>query len=330
VRKEHPIGRLGGWELKAYALLHSAFEEALFLDADNVPVADPSFLFETPEYLEHGAVFWPDFGRLQRDRSIWRLCGVPYREEPEFESGQMVVDKRRCWKALQVAMHMNEHSGFYYEHVHGDKETFHMAWRRLGQSYAMPSRRIHALDATMCQHDFQGRRIFQHRNLDKWRLDGGNRRIPGFQFENECLAFLEALDGLWKEYPNGIRRYAGADREAGMKAIAGRLTGSRFEYHRIGHDRRIIGFLENGRVGEGAAGCEQYWNLRLEGGKHLLDIFSHDSLTMSLVEGAGGVWRGRWFNFEKMPIELKPVGKAEPTGGARALVRPEIVKKSKQ
>ena len=55
----------------------------------------------------------------------------------------------------------------------------------------------HALDpleGTMCQHDFQGRRVFQHRNMLKWRLPaGGNPRVAGFHFEQQCLAFLDEL-----------------------------------------------------------------------------------------------------------------------------------------
>jgi Mannosyltransferase putative len=46
VAKRHQVERLGGWELKPYAVMHSRFREVLLLDADNVPVRDPSFLFE--------------------------------------------------------------------------------------------------------------------------------------------------------------------------------------------------------------------------------------------------------------------------------------------
>src|SRR5262249_7829771 len=54
-RKKFPIRRLAGWELKAYAVLHSSFREVLFLDADNVPIVDPTFLFDTPEFRRTGA-----------------------------------------------------------------------------------------------------------------------------------------------------------------------------------------------------------------------------------------------------------------------------------
>jgi hypothetical protein len=197
VREKNSARRLGGWELKAFSVIHSRFAEVLLIDADNVPVRDPSFLFDEAPYREHGAIFWPDFNRLGPERPIWRILDIAYRDEPEVESGQMVIDKIRCWAALNLAMHLNEHSDFYYKYVLGDKETFHLAWRKLGQEYAMPSRPLSALPATMCQYDFDGRLVFQHRNFAKWKLDEPNRRIRGFQFEEQCLAFLEELRGRW-------------------------------------------------------------------------------------------------------------------------------------
>ena len=188
---------LKGWPLKPYAVIHSRFKEVLLLDADNVPIIDPEFLFEVWQYKEKGAIFWPDFGRLGPERTIWKLCGVPYRDEPEFETGQLLVDKERCWQALALTMWYNEHSDFFYDHVHGDKETFHMAFRKLGQPYGMPPTPIHRLRGTMCQHDFQGRRVFQHRNMEKWSLHGTNARIEDFRFEEECLGFLEELRKRW-------------------------------------------------------------------------------------------------------------------------------------
>jgi hypothetical protein len=95
---------------------------------------------------------------------------------------------------MQLTMHLNEHSDFYYNFIHGDKETFHMAWRMLGQEYAMVPWPVHQLHATMCQHDFEGNRLFQHRNLAKWVAPPGeNRRIDGFEREDLCLSFLAEL-----------------------------------------------------------------------------------------------------------------------------------------
>jgi ADP-heptose:LPS heptosyltransferase len=200
VRRRRPCRILNGWELKPYALLHSRFREAVLLDADNFPLVDPSFLFDEGEYVRCGAVFWPDRGRMGPEHNAWRLTGAPYRDEPEFETGQAVVDKRRCWRPLNLAMWMNAHSDFWYRHVYGDKETFHLAWRKLDAQYAMPARGLVELPAgVMCQHDFEGRRVFQHRSRAKWTVSRANPRVPGFIDEDLALSFLDRLRERWSD-----------------------------------------------------------------------------------------------------------------------------------
>jgi ADP-heptose:LPS heptosyltransferase len=199
VRRRFPARILGGWELKPYALVHSSFREVLLLDADNVPVVNPEFLFDTPQFRRTGALFWPDYdrGRDPDAGRVWRSCGLRQPDEPEFETGQVVLDKHRCWRALRLALWFNEHSDFYYQFLHGDKETFHLAFRKLRQPYALVPTPIKALAGTMCQHDFHGRRLFQHRNTDKWRWSGGNRLVAGFRFERECREDLRELRRRW-------------------------------------------------------------------------------------------------------------------------------------
>jgi hypothetical protein len=70
-------------------------------------------------------------------------------------------------RPLTFASWCGERSAFFF---HGDKEPFHLCWRKWGQEYALPSRGIHTLSGTMCQHDFGGNRIFQHRNGRKWSM----------------------------------------------------------------------------------------------------------------------------------------------------------------
>jgi ADP-heptose:LPS heptosyltransferase len=199
VRQHFPMRRLGGWELKPYTMLHTSFRELLLLDADNVPVVNPEFLFETDGFKQTGAIFWPDYPNANDPRAdvIWRSCGLPRPKEPEFESGQIVLDKERCWAALNLAVWFNAHSDFYYQHLHGDKETFHIAFRKLRKRYTLVSHGVKNLQGVMCQHDFDGRRIFQHRNSDKWNFPLRNKRIRGFKFEDECRAHIRRLQGLW-------------------------------------------------------------------------------------------------------------------------------------
>ena len=209
--RTYPSRILNGWELKPYAIIHSPFREVMLIDADNVPVTNPDFLFDTPQFEETGALFWPDIGRLDASREIWDLCGVAYRDEPEFETGQIVVDKERCWNALSLCMWYNEYSDFYYRHVHGDKETFHLAFRKLDQPYAMPEEGVHHLPATFCQHDFEGRRLWQHRNHDKWDYWGRNHCVPDFWYEDECRAYVKDLRRIWNGRVNGAGRESFGD-----------------------------------------------------------------------------------------------------------------------
>lgn len=96
VRKLHPARILNGWELKPFSILHSTFAQVLLLDADNIPVVSPDFLFDTSEFQQTGAIFWPDFGHLKQSSPIWDICGISYRDEPEWEAGQIVIDKMKC------------------------------------------------------------------------------------------------------------------------------------------------------------------------------------------------------------------------------------------
>jgi ADP-heptose:LPS heptosyltransferase len=198
VRKRNPVRILEGWELKAYSILHSRFHDVMLLDADIVPVIDPEFLFDSDEFKETGAMFWPDYNKTTENDAakMWHSCGLSRPDEQEFETGQMLVDKRRCWQALNLTMWFNEHSDFYYRHIYGDKETFHLAFQKAAKSYHLIQHPIVPLEGTMCQHDPQGRRLFQHRNRAKWDLVK-NRRIGGFWLEEECLDYVQSLKEQW-------------------------------------------------------------------------------------------------------------------------------------
>jgi len=304
LRDTRPCRTLHGWELKAYALVNSPFEEVLLLDADNVAVTNPEFLFDTSEYKRTGAVFWPDYNRLAETRKIWRLCGIEYRDEPEFESGQILVNKARVWKSLLVSLWLNEHSDFFYNFVHGDKETFHMAFRKLDTPYCMPSRGIHSLDGTMCQHDFVGRRVFQHRNMDKWSFFDANCRVAGFLLEDECFEYLAELRRLWC----GTVVFSDEkDIVPYQSNPAVQLTAQPFEYIRIGYDVREINFFIDGRIGAGADECERFWRILKEGEKTVLEIASESKVTCRLHRCSHTFWKGKWCIGEKMPVELRAV-----------------------
>lgn len=296
--EKYPHGALNGWELKPYSMLLCPWREVILLDADNVCVKNPEYLFDTVEYADTGCIFWPDYSRLSSKRLAWKIFGdIPYRDEPEVESGQIVMDKHRHGHALVFANWVMTQSGFFFTHVHGDKEVFHLCWRKLNSPYSMPQRSIHSLAGTMCQHDFKGERVFQHRNMKKWTL-GGNEEVHDFKHQDKCFEYLEDLRKLWDPMLKFTQHLTDKDLED-SKA----LIGTSFRYYRVGYDDRVLRFGKDCQITMGAASKEAYWWVQ----DNQIVISGDDlSLTCKLTQ-QGEFWVGRWEDHEKMPIMLVPV-----------------------
>ena len=89
----------GAWknfQIKGLAITSSTFRELVYLDSDNIPLRDPSKLFDSARYLERDAkaAFWPDLSKDHVDNAIWRIIGDECSlDDWTFESGQIVIDK---------------------------------------------------------------------------------------------------------------------------------------------------------------------------------------------------------------------------------------------
>jgi len=251
------VAPLRGWAIKPHAVLASRFRQVLLLDADNVPAVDPTFLFDTPQFRETGAIFWPDRSesamvggaRLTHEHPVWALSGLDHRGDPSFESGQVCMDKLRCWRALRLTVWMNEHSEFWYRFLYGDKDTFHVSWRKADTAWAMPVRLPDVLGGcVLSHHDFSDRVIFQHRHGDKWRLDGANVAVPGFRNEDLCRAAIAEIRTLV------LSELALGPRDAGAESLAGRWSWSR-----LGHPTQILELRSDGLIGSGASRAARLW-----------------------------------------------------------------------
>ena len=164
--------------LKPFSIINSRFKEVLYLDADIVAVADPTFLFEGEQYLQSGAVFWPDFWKTDKSNPIWKITASSDYGSFEQESGQILVDKEKSWKELQLCLHFNLSFQDYYKILLGDKDTFKFAWLALKSSYYMipaptgicgfEDRDGGFCGLSMVQYDYLGNVIFIHRNWLKW------------------------------------------------------------------------------------------------------------------------------------------------------------------
>lgn len=204
-----------GYALKPFAILHSSFKEILFLDADNNCLADPSYLFEQEDYQKHGAVFWPDFWKTDPENPIWKITNSTDYQEYEQESGQILIDKERCWAAINLCMYFNQQREIYYNFLLGDKDTFKFAWKALKQPYTMISAEVgfcgYAATSNpllckgiaMVQHDFEGNILFIHQNLVKWDIVKDEEqlweKIKRFKPDSTNRIFIQQLISLSKE-----------------------------------------------------------------------------------------------------------------------------------
>lgn len=177
---------LSGVALKPLAILHSRFKEICFIDADNICIKDPALLFNLPQYQEYGAIFWPDYWKTGEENPIWKIVKQRYRECPEQESGQMLINKERCWREINLSVHFNNLSHIYHKILWGDKDTFRFAWMALKTPFSMIQKDVAAcgymdngrfLGTTMVQHGPEGDIYFLHRNLLKWDITQPHERV---------------------------------------------------------------------------------------------------------------------------------------------------------
>jgi hypothetical protein len=114
------------------------------------------------------------------------------------------VNKEHCWREVNLALHYNAHADFVYHILYGDKDTFPLAWQRLGRRYGRmwPSSKFDS--AAIHQMDDAGELLFLHRVHDKFRLSeakfdsspqhaGLNQFKSHFPLESFCFGVLSEL-----------------------------------------------------------------------------------------------------------------------------------------
>lgn len=141
---------LSGYQYKSLALLMSKFTDTLVLDSDNIPLVQPSTMFNSKEYREHGMVSWPDFWKRSTNYKFYEMAGIPnsgptIMSSPSVEAGQIMVNKRSHLKTVLLAHFYNVWGPQYFYPIfnqgfpgQGDKDTFYLASRVSGEgSYLM-------------------------------------------------------------------------------------------------------------------------------------------------------------------------------------------------
>ncbi len=210
------IGLESRQQRKLLSIICSDLLEVLLLDAENLPVRDPSFLFEDPDYQAAGALFWQGMRQDPPNQVVWRLLNIPYRPEPEVDLGQVLIHKEVCWEALALAKWVQGNLELFGSDVFRHQSTqsryevgtslFKFAWQKVGLPFVFPIDGPQVLtvpgappdSAIVCQPDLDGNRLFQKRfGLLGWRLFGKNHWVSGSMLEPACRKHLRSLESRW-------------------------------------------------------------------------------------------------------------------------------------
>lgn len=162
--------KVQGYQLKNLALIISSFQRVLYLDADNIPIKNPDFLFCNEPFTSKHLVIWPDLWRRSTSPLFYDISHIDvslenrvrnsyfkndkrqgsysYHDlqgtipEASSETGQILINKSVHFRTLILSMYYNYYGpNFYYALLsqgaagEGDKETFIAAAHRLGLPY---------------------------------------------------------------------------------------------------------------------------------------------------------------------------------------------------
>jgi hypothetical protein len=278
-----------GWQLKAYALMWCRFEHVLMLDADQVPLRDPAELFEWDDYRQTGAVLWPDCGDILETNPIWDACELQSRTCPAIESGQLLIHKARHWRGLQIALHLNEHSTYYYQLLYGDKDTFLLGFLLTDSAYALVPHRPFS-DAPFClsQRNMAGEVLFQHRTGAKWRYADPQVKLPKAELQEQCLAALTTLRAQWNGLVFTPPRRSLRAREAEARLAAARF----FHLRRPGEEPARLELLPESEIGAGRAAATMNWHCEETGSA--IELVISDAFCPSWrLRQESNAWSGR-------------------------------------
>lgn len=300
---------LSGWELKSIATLFSDFKEVMYLDADNIPAVDPTYLFNDTRYKELGSIFWPDLPSSERVEWLVPLCwhnvNLEYRAEVDFESGQFLINKEKCYKELYTSFWINQHSDWFYKFVYGDKSTFHLAWRKCNTDYCIPERPAGWEYPCILQYDLDGKLVFQHACQGKELIYTGTNLsgIINGNFINEAKRVRDLLwSGIiysWDEMPKSIKK------------IANNLVG-RYEFIKENLSTEIIKLGDSGEIYEGKSSILNRWSVKKENDIIYIIIIgsAHKGSEVAMFIGkevSENYYEGRLSAYEKCKVTLKRI-----------------------
>ncbi|MCJ1376179.1 hypothetical protein MMC20_007419 [Loxospora ochrophaea] len=158
-----PVSR---YQMKAFALLLSSFDNMLFLDADVIALAQPDGLFMSEPYISHGFVAWPDYWASTVSPVFYDIASInapSVSERASSESGQLLLSKQRHTKTLKLIAYYSYYGLSHYFRLlsqgavgAGDKETFVAAALSLKAPFYTVGEKIDTLGYFGDDNEFRG------------------------------------------------------------------------------------------------------------------------------------------------------------------------------
>ncbi|CCF59061.1 hypothetical protein KAFR_0G00280 [Kazachstania africana CBS 2517] len=72
---------LKSYQIKALGLLMTSFNQILFLDADNYPMKNLNYIFETESFQKYGLITWPDIWRRYTPPAYYNIADIDFNLE---------------------------------------------------------------------------------------------------------------------------------------------------------------------------------------------------------------------------------------------------------
>lgn len=142
---------ISGYQYKILSLFASSFERILFLDSDNIPVANPDIIFDSDLFKSKNLILWPDFWKRVTHPKFYEIgnykigkervryvndkvtpievytnesddlnIDIPLHDihgtipDSSTESGQLIINKKTHFKALLLSFYYNSYGPRQY------------------------------------------------------------------------------------------------------------------------------------------------------------------------------------------------------------------------
>eukprot|EP00798_Chlamydomonas_sp_ICE-L_P031339 gene31339-6489_t len=108
-----PAGPLSGFAAKPYSLYHTSFQQWVVAEQ------------------EHGNLLWPSMRGEWVSNEAYTILGLDYNKT---KSGQLLFDRIKHADVLEHLLWINSYSDVMYRYLHGDKDTFPLAFATAGKA----------------------------------------------------------------------------------------------------------------------------------------------------------------------------------------------------